>query len=132
MVSGVELRSRNVSLMGVVEDRKASTALSRLARSAGFCFQKNKSPLSAVVSGVELRSRNVSLMGVGEERKASTALSRLARNAGFFSKTKSTLSGVEVLPPRCKILYCVILTLNRTFSAMKGNHHERIHLYTSL
>jgi hypothetical protein len=131
VVSGAELRSRNVSLMGVVEDRKASTALSRLARSAGF-FSKTKCSLSAVVSGAELRSRSVCIISMVGDRKTSTALSRLARSAWFFSKTKCSLSVVEVLPPRCKILYYAILTLNRTFSAMKGNHHERIHLYTSL
>jgi hypothetical protein len=71
-VSGVELRSRNVSLMGVVEDRKASTALSRLSGSAGFCFQKNKSPLSVVevfalsvwLEIVRLRLRSAGLQGV--------------------------------------------------------------------
>jgi hypothetical protein len=71
-VSGVELRSRNVSLMGVVEDRKASTALSRLSGSAGFCFQKNKSPLSGVemsalwvwLKTVRFRLRSAGLQGV--------------------------------------------------------------------
>jgi hypothetical protein len=65
---------------------------------------------------VRLRLRSAGLQGVH----------------GFSSKTKSTLSVVEVLSPSRKSLYYVILTLNRTFLAMKGNHHERIHLYTSL